>query len=72
MGSWGSELWDRAEVVVRETLQETEELGAGLARFLKERGEVEKEYAKALRKIVAKYEGRQGKGEETSQSKGFR
>ena len=74
MGGWGSELWDRAELVVRETLQQTEELGAGLPRFLKERGEVEREYAKALRKLVAKYGGKEGKreGEETSQSQGFR
>ena len=74
MGGWGSELWDRAELVVSRTLQQTEELGAGLPRFLKDRGEVEREYAKALRKLVAKYSGREGKreGEETSQSQGFR
>ena len=72
MGGWGSELWDRAELVVSRTLQQTEELGAGLPRFLKDRGEVEREYAKALRKLVAKYEGREGKREDTSQSKGFR
>ena len=76
MTTWGSELWDRAEVVVAQTLADTEELSTALPRFLKDRGEVEREYAKALRKLVTKYQVKEGKKEntssETTQSQGFR
>ena len=45
-----------------------------LAKFVREKGEVEKEYAKNIRKLVAKYTNKieNKNGKETSQSKGFR
>jgi len=61
---------------VAQTLADTEELSTALPRFLKDRGEVEREYAKALRKLVTKYQVKEGKKEntssETTQSQGFR
>jgi len=75
MSGWGSDLWDRGEVVITRTLAEADELGTALPRYLKERGEVEREYAKALRKLVAKYQVKEGKREgstETTQSQGFK
>ena len=70
-GLWGAELWDRAEVVVARSLAEAEDLGSMLPRFLKDRGEVEREYARALRKLVTKYLVKK-EGKETTQSQGFR
>jgi len=75
MSGWGSDLWDRGEVVITRTLAEADELGTALPRYLKDRGEVEREYAKALRKLVAKYQVKEGKKEgstETTQSQGFK
>jgi len=75
MSGWGSDLWDRGEVVITRTLAEADELGTALPRYLKDRGDVEREYAKALRKLVAKYQVKEGKREgstETTQSQGFK
>ena len=52
-----------------------EELGTVYARFLKERAEIERDYAKNLRKLVGKYSDKTSdnkKSKETSQAKGFR
>ena len=74
MGSWGTDLWDRYSCVLNHVTRGGEELASVLAKFVKERGEVEKEYAKNIRKLVTKYthkiENKQCK--ETSQAKGFR
>ena len=74
MGTWGNELWDRYFCVLNHVNRGGDELSSILAKFVKERGEVEKEYAKNIRKLVTKYtnktETKQGK--ETSQAKGFR
>jgi hypothetical protein len=74
MGTWGNELWDRYFCVLNHVNRGGDELSSILAKFVKERGEVEKEYAKNIRKLVTKFanktETKQGK--ETSQSKGFR
>ena len=37
-------------------------------RYLKDRGEVEREYAKALRKLVAKYQLKEGKREGSAET----
>ena len=55
MGSWGTELWDRYSCVLTHVSRGGEELASVLAKFVKERGEVEKEYAKNIRKLVTKY-----------------
>ena len=55
MGSWGPELWDQYPTVLSHVTSGGSELSAVLAKFVKERGEVEKEYAKNIRKLVTKY-----------------
>ena len=52
-----------------------EELGTVFARFLKDRAEIERDYAKNMRKLVNKYSDKtteNKKTKETSQAKGFR
>ena len=52
-----------------------EELGTVFARFLKERAELERDYAKNMRKLVTKYTDKtteSKKARETTQAKGFR
>ena len=55
-----------------------DELSSVFAKMVKERGEVEKEYAKNIRKLVTKYhhktgqDKRKGNGEQTSHRKAFR
>ena len=55
-----------------------DELSSVFAKMVKERGEVEKEYAKNIRKLVTKYINKTGQdkrkesGVETSHSKAFR
>jgi len=70
--TWGGELWDRYDSVLTHVTRGTEELATFYAKFIKERGDIEKEYAKSLRKIVLKYSQREGKQEDTSRSQGFR
>ena len=55
MGSWGPELWDRYPCVLSHVTSGADELSGVLAKMVKERGEVEKEYAKNIRKLVTKY-----------------
>ena len=55
MGSWGPDLWDRYPCVFSHVISGADELSAVLAKIVKERGEVEKEYAKNIRKIDTKY-----------------
>jgi len=74
MGTWGIELWDRYSCVLSHVNKGGDELSTVLAKFVREKGEVEKEYAKNIRKLVAKYTNKieNKNGKETSQSKGFR
>jgi len=75
VGLWGSDLWDRYDGVVAHVNRGTEELGGGYAKYVRERGEVEREYARALRKLVARHSPKDAKKEkvqETSQVSGFR
>ena len=55
MGSWGDELWDRYPCVLDHVTSGVDELTIVLAKMVKERGEVEKEYARNIRKLVTKY-----------------
>ena len=77
MGTWGSELWDQYSCVLGHVTCGGEELASVVAKFVKERGEVEKEYAKNVKKVVNKYVSKTGggnnrQGGETTQAKGFR
>ena len=56
MSTWGSELWDRYSCVLSHVTRGGDELSSVFAKFIKERGEVEKEYAKSIRKLVIKYQ----------------
>ena len=52
-----------------------EDLSSVYSKFIKDRAEVEREYAKNLRKLVSKYNDKTDTGrksKETSQAKGFR
>ena len=73
MPGWGEELWDGAESVLGEVVSQADQLGQVYARFIKERGEVEREYAKNLRRLVGKYcEGKKTEEIDSCQSKGFK
>jgi hypothetical protein len=74
MGSWGSELWDRYSCVLSHVTRGGDELSTVFAKFIKERGEVEKEYAKNVKKLVGKYQQKTQikQGKETTQAMGFR
>ena len=78
MSSWGPSLWDRYPCVLSHVTRGGDELSSVLAKMVKERGEVEKEYAKNIRKLVTKYSNKTGQdkrkegGVETSHSKAFR
>ena len=60
--SWGVELWDCVEEVFGQVTSDTEDACGVYGKFIKERGEVEKEDAKNLRKLCGKYLPRGGKG----------
>lgn len=52
-----------------------EDLSSVYSKFIKDRAEIEREYAKNLRKLVGKYNDKTETGrksKETSQAKGFR
>ena len=53
--SWGVELWDCVEEVLGQVTSDTEDVCGVYGKFIKERGEVEREYAKNLRKLCGKY-----------------
>ena len=53
--SWGAELWDKYEDLCRYSSTSIDFLENSVADFIKERGKVEKEYAKSLRALVKKY-----------------
>ena len=60
--SWGVELWDCVEEVLGQVTSDTEDVCSVYGKFIKERGEVEREYAKNLRKLCSKYLPRGEKG----------
>ena len=53
--SWGIELWDRYEELCTHTNSGLDFIEKSVASFIKERGSIEKEYAKKLRDLVKKY-----------------
>ena len=66
------ELWDCVEEVFGQVIGDTEEVCGVYGKFIKERGELEKEYAKSLRKLCEKYSikgERRGKGKQAEFSK---
>ena len=74
--SWGVELWDCVEEVLGQVTSDTEDVCSVYGKFIKERGEVEREYAKNLRKLCGKYlprEEKRGRGQqEMSKERAFR
>ncbi len=53
--SWGTELWDKYEDLCGHTTAGVDFLEKSVADYIKERGKVEKEYAKSLRALVKKF-----------------
>ena len=75
MSGWRVELWDEVESVVGEVTGKADQMGQAYAKFIKERGEVEREYARSLRKLVGKYSDKDEKKnseDDSSQTRGFR
>ena len=71
MGSWGDELWDGYSSVLSHVTRGCDDLSSVFAKFIKDKGDMEKEYAKNIRKLVSKYTHKM-EGKETTQAKGFR
>ena len=59
--SWGCDLWDRYNPVVGHVTKGVHDLVDVYAKFVKEKAELEKEYAKGLRKLIAKYDPKKTK-----------
>ena len=55
---WGVDLWDCVEEVFGHVTSDMEDICGVFGKFMKERGEVEREYAKSLRKLCSKYSAR--------------
>ena len=77
MTTWGSELWDRHSCVLSHVTSGAEELSTVFAKFVKERGDLEREHARCVRRLVIKYqqkmESKRMEGaEETSCKTAFR
>ena len=66
--SWGHDLWDRYDSVLDHVTTRADEMVGVHAKFIKEKAELEKEYAKGLRKLVAKYEPRKRKKKKTEKN----
>ena len=54
--SWGPELWDAHKQVVGHVTEGVSSLVDVYAKYVKEKAELEKEYAKGLRKLIARYQ----------------
>ena len=54
--SWGTELWDEHKRVVGYVTEGVNNLVDVYAKYVKEKAELEKEYAKGLRKLIARYQ----------------
>ena len=73
MTSWGSDLWDSYSSVVEYVTTGTSNLVDVYAKYFKEKADLDKEYAKGLRKLIAKYEPKKIQdGEETTEISSFR
>ena len=73
MTSWGSDLWDSYSSVVEYVTTGTSNLVDVYAKYVKEKADLDKEYAKGLRKLIAKYEPKKIQdGEETTEISSFR
>ena len=73
MMSWGLELWDSYNAVVGHVSAEANNLVEVYAKYFKEKAELEKDYSKGLRKLIAKYEPKQQKeNEEQTEMSSFR
>ena len=74
MGSWGTELWDRYSCVLSHVTRGGDELSSVFAKYIKERGDLEREYARNVKKMVNKYtqKTQTKQGKETTQVNGFR
>ena len=71
--SWGTHLWDKVEEVFVHTSQDNVVLTNCYAKFYKELGEVERDYAKGVRKLCNKYAPKQETGgNESNRDKCFR
>ena len=62
--AWGHELWDCYDKISSHVSSGVTTNLATYNKFLKEKAEIEKEYAKGLRKLVSKYEKWGGESEE--------
>ena len=69
MTSWGSDLWDCYPSVVEYVTTGTNNLVAVYAKYIKEKADLDKVYAKGLRKLIAKTAP---KSEEATEFSSFR
>ncbi|XP_048847207.1 cdc42-interacting protein 4 homolog isoform X2 [Brienomyrus brachyistius] len=60
---WGTELWDQCDTIDKHT-QSGLELVEKYVKFVKERTEIEQQYAKQLRNLVKKYASKRGKDDQ--------
>ena len=74
--SWGAELWDEPNRVVGHVTEGVNNLVDVYAKYVKERAELDKEYAKGLRKLIARYQPKKFKkntdSDESSEMSCFR
>ena len=71
--SWGLHLWDRTEEVFAYTVGDVASLTATYAKFYRELAEVEKDYAKGVRKLCNKFAPKQeASGQESERDRGWR
>ena len=52
---WGVELWDCVEEVLGQVTSDNDTVCNVYGKYMKERGDIEREYAKNLRKLCGKY-----------------
>ena len=74
--SWGTELWDKHKRVVGHVTEGVTSLVHVYAKYVKEKAELEKQYAKGLRKLLARYQPKRVKNsiesDESSEMSSFR
>ena len=74
--SWGPELWDAHKHVAGHVTEGVNNLVDVYAKYVKEKAELEKEYAKGLRKLIARYQPKKFKkntcSDESSEMSCFR
>ena len=71
--TWGHHLWDKTEQAFSQAGHNVGLLSGNYTKFYRELGEVEKDYAKSLRKLCNKFWTKQEAGnQELSREKGFR